>query len=225
MITFDRVTRKFGEHTIALDSISLQIADGEFVFLVGTSGAGKTTLLRLITRDLLPSSGHIHVDSWDVVQLTNKQIPLLRRKVAMIFQDFKVLSDRTVYENVAIALEILGKKEKEIETSVVSTLEVVGLGGKISVFPAQLSAGELQRVSIARAIVGKPGILLADEPTGNLDPKTGWDIIKLLVDINKRNTTIIMATHNMDIVNSMRRRVVSMKHGKVTRDEKIGKYQ
>lgn len=224
MIKFDNVCKKYSFQTVALDKISLSIDDGEFIFLVGPSGAGKTTLLRLITGDLLPTSGRIFMDKVEINKLSANKIPQLRRKITMIFQDFKVLTDRTVFENVSLALEILGLPDKEIHQKVDKTLSLVGLEEKKRHFPSQLSAGELQRVSIARAVVGRPKVLLADEPTGNLDAKNGWDIIKLLTDINKYKTTIIMATHNMDIVNSMKRRVIVLNNGRLIRDQKEGKY-
>lgn len=223
MLQFDKVSKKFGRQ-VALENVTFKIDKGEFVFLVGPSGAGKTTILRLIIKDILPSSGTIKLDNIDIINLPPNKIPLLRRKVGMIFQDFKVLPDRTIFENVAVALEILGKNNSEIENSVKEVLALVGLSEKRNYFPAQLSAGELQRASIARAIIGKPNILLADEPTGNLDPKTGWDILKVLNEVNKRGTTVIMATHNVDIVNSMDKRVIRVVKGKVTKDEVKGKY-
>lgn len=223
MLHFEGVTKKFGQQ-IAVDNISFKIDKGEFVFLVGPSGAGKTTILRLIIRDILPTNGVIKVDDFDVVNLPSNKIHLLRRKVGMIFQDFKILFDRTVFENVAVALEILGKDSHEIETAAKEILKLVGLWEKRSYFPAQLSAGELQRASIARAVIGKPEVLLADEPTGNLDPKTGWDILKILNEINKQGTLIFMATHNVDVVNSMDKRVIKVAHGKIIKDQKKGKY-
>lgn len=224
LITFDTVSKLYGNKTKALDTVSFEINKGEFVFLVGTSGAGKTTILRLLIRNLLASSGKIVVDGQDVAKLTKSQVPLLRRKIGMIFQDFKILSDRTVYENVSIALEILGKPQHEIDRKVKEVLNLVGLTDKTYLFPIQLSAGELQRAAIARAIVAGPKILLADEPTGNLDPTTSWEILKILKEVNKLGTTILMATHNMDVVNSMRKRVIAMKKGKIVKDEKHGKY-
>lgn len=224
MVKFDKVSKRFGHKLLALDNISVEIASGEFAFLVGPSGAGKTTFLRLLTRDLMPSSGHVYVDKWDLAKLSQGKIPLLRRMITMVFQDFKVLSDRTVFENVAVTLEIQSLPQTEIATSVEEVLDLVNLQKKVKLFPAQLSAGELQRVSIARAVVGKPKILLADEPTGNLDPQIGWEIIRLLGKINKRGTTVIMATHNIDIVNSLKRRVIELRQGKMVRDEQAGKY-
>lgn len=223
MLDFSKVTKKFGIST-ALDNISFTIESGEFVFLVGPSGAGKTTILKLIINDMVPTSGKITFDGRDITKLSSSQTPYLRRKIGMIFQDFKVLNDRTILENVSVALEILGKNKSEITTQSFTVLKLVGLGGKADFFPAQLSAGELQRVAIARAVVGNPKVLLADEPTGNLDPKTGWDILKLLNSINKKGTTIIMATHNADIVNSMDKRVIKLSAGRMVKDDKKGKY-
>jgi len=224
LIEFDEVNKSFNNNVMALEGVTFAIDKGEFVFLVGPSGAGKTTVLRLITRGLLPTTGRIKVGDMDVVELPVKQIPLLRRQVGMIFQDFKVLMDRTIFENVAIALEILGKSKEEIRRKVKEVLHVVNLSDKAEFFPIQLSAGELQRSSIARAIVGGPPVLLADEPTGNLDPTSSWEVLKILREINKLGTTVIMATHNVDIVNSMRKRVIALKKGKIVKDEKQGKY-
>jgi cell division transport system ATP-binding protein len=224
MIRFEHTSKKYGTQTVALDDISAQIAEGEFVFLIGPSGAGKTTLLRLLIRDILPSDGSVYVDDWEISTLPQHQIHLLRRKVGMIFQDFKVLPDRTVFENVAVGLEILGKSQNEIEKGVNDILELVLLSDKKDQFPVQLSAGELQRTGIARAIVGGPKILLADEPTGNLDPQTSWEILNILEQINKIGTTVVMATHNAGIVNEMKRRTITLKQGKIVSDEMKGKY-
>lgn len=225
IIKFDEVSKLYGSGTKALDDVTFGVERGEFVFLVGTSGAGKTTILRLLIRNLLPSSGKVFVESEDVTILPKNHIPLLRRKIGMIFQDFKILPDRTVHENVSIALEILGRPISETNRKVKEVLMLVGLENKAKLFPLQLSAGELQRTAIARAIVSGPKILLADEPTGNLDPTTSWEILKILRQINKLGTTIIMATHNTDIVNSMKKRVIVMKKGKIVKDEKEGKYR
>lgn len=223
MLVFNSVSKKFGKN-IALESASFEIKNGEFVFLVGNSGAGKTTILRLIIKDILPSQGSIQLDDLNIVKLPIKKLHLLRRRIGMIFQDFKILTDRTIFENVAVALEIFGKHNLEIQDRVKKVLHLVGLANKMNYFPIQLSAGELQRAAIARAIVGKPGIVLADEPTGNLDPKTGWDILKVLNEINRQGTTIIMATHNVDIVNSMIKRVIKLSKGKIVKDQLKGKY-
>lgn len=224
MIRFDHVTKTFAGHISALSDISVEIKDGEFVFLIGPSGAGKTTLLRLIIRDMLPTSGTIHVDEWNVAKVSVSDVYLLRRRVGTVFQDFKLLTDRTVFENVALGLEILGKNEKETHRRVRDILDLVGLADKRNNFPVQLSAGEMQRTGIARAIVGGPGILLADEPTGNLDPTTSWDILDILNEIQKIGTTIIMATHNAGIVNHLRKRTITLEHGNLIHDEEKGKY-
>jgi cell division transport system ATP-binding protein len=224
MIRFNHVEKKYPGHEIALSDITVSIPDGEFVFLIGPSGAGKTTFLRLLIRDLVPSAGTIHVDETDIGKLPGSQIHNLRRKIGTVFQDFKLLTDRTVYENVALGLEILGKNEKEIHTRVTDVLELVGLTGKKKSFPVQLSAGEMQRTGIARAIVGGPTILLADEPTGNLDPETSGEILDILNEINKIGTTVIMATHNATIVNELKKRTIALQEGKLVSDEAKGRY-
>lgn len=224
MIRFDHVTKQYPGRVHALSDVTVNIPDGEFVFLIGASGAGKTTMLRLLIRDLLPTTGHIHVDNWHVNELAVPKIHMLRRKIGTVFQDFKLLIDRTVFENVALGLEILGKSDKEIHTRVTDVLELVGLSGKRNSFPLQLSAGEMQRTGIARAIVGGPSILLADEPTGNLDPETSWEILDILNEINKIGTTILMATHNANIVNNFKKRTITLHEGKLVGDEAHGKY-
>lgn len=224
MIKFDHISKLYSQDAHALDDVTAEIQDGEFVFLIGPSGAGKTTLLRLLLRDLVPTSGKIYVDDWELSSMPKNNIHLLRRKIGMVFQDFKLLTDRTVFENVAIGLEILGKKKHELEKGVGDILELVSLSKKRNLFPLQLSAGELQRVSIARALVAGPKILLADEPTGNLDPKTAWEILDILKEVNNIGTTIIMATHNVGIVNEMKKRTIALKHGKIVSDEEKGRY-
>lgn len=224
MISFDHVTKLYGE-THALSDVSVTIQDGEFVFLIGPSGAGKTTFLKLLTREILPTKGNIMLDDWKINTLSNSGIHLLRRRVGVVFQDFKLLTDRTVFENVALALEIIGKDDHEIARDVNKVLELVGLEGKKHLFPQQLSAGELQRTSIARTIVGGPSVLLADEPTGNLDPETSWEILDILQEINDIGTTVIMATHNAGIVNDLKKRTITLEHGGVVSDETRGKYQ
>lgn len=225
MIRFIHVSKHYGGHTKALSDVSVEIENGEFVFLIGSSGAGKTTFLRLLIQDLLPTSGDVFLDELKVNEMPKSKVYLMRRKVGTVFQDFKLLSDRTVHENVALGLEILGKKEPEIEKDVADVLELVSLTHKRHLFPQQLSAGELQRTSIARAIVGGPAVLLADEPTGNLDPDTSWQILEILQEINKLGTTVIMATHNANIVNHLRKRTVTLDQGKIINDETKGKYQ
>lgn len=224
MILFENLSKKFGS-TTALDDISLEIKQGEFVFLVGPSGAGKTTLLRILTREVIPTSGTVVVNKMDLTKLKSKEIPNLRRKVGVVFQDFKLLDDRTVFEQVALSLEVLGKSNSEIAKAVEHTLKLVEIWDKRNLFPRQLSGGEAQRTAIARAVVGKPDIVLADEPTGDLDPKTAWGVIQLLNEINSWGTTILMATHNQEIVNTLKRRVISLKAGKVVKDSKEGKYE
>lgn len=219
MILLDRVTKTYGKvATPALDRISLHVEPKEFVIVVGQSGAGKTTLLRLLTREEKPSSGKIIVGGIDYDKLKDREIPLLRRKIGVVFQDFKLLSNRTVFENIAFALEIVGATNHEIRATVPKVLEIVNLRGKEKRMPAELSGGERQRVAIARAIVRQPKILIADEPTGNLDPKHAWDVIKVLEKINHYGTTVLLTTHNQDIVNKLKRRVVTIQHGQVASD-------
>lgn len=224
MITFNNVSKYYPGKVPGLIDVAVEIPDGEFVFLIGPSGSGKTTFLRLLIRDLLPSTGEVRIDNHDISKFTNANIHLLRRKVGIVFQDFKLLLDRTVYENVAMVLEILGKPQKDIESGVMNVLELVGLSHKKNVFPLQLSAGEMQRTSIARAIVGGPKILLADEPTGNLDPETAWGIMDILSEVNSLGTTVIVASHNAEIVNKMRKRTFTIHQGKIVRDEAKGHY-
>jgi cell division transport system ATP-binding protein len=224
MIRFDNVSKHFLGQKNALSNVTVTIADGEFVFLIGPSGAGKTTLLRLLLRDIIPTSGAVYLDDADITAWPKSKIYLLRRKVGMIFQDFKLLTDRTIYENVAIGLEILGKPQPEIEKGVTDVLNLVGLADKIHLFPVQLSAGELQRASIARAIVAGPKVLLADEPTGNLDPQTAADIFEILQEVNKIGTTVIIATHNATIVNELKKRTIILRDGAVVSDEQKGRY-
>ena len=230
MILLDRVTKVYGKTAEgagkpALNRISVHVSAGEFVILVGTSGAGKSTLLKLLTREEKPSSGKIVVGGIDYDTLKDKHIPLLRRKIGVVFQDFKLLPNRTVFENIAFALEIAGMTSREIKSTVPKVIELVGLSGKEKNFPHQLSGGERQRVAIARAVVRQPKILIADEPTGNLDPKHSWEIVKLLEKINKYGTTVLLTTHNVDIVNRLKRRVITIDHGKVTSDQAKGTYK
>ncbi len=223
MITFNNVSKYYPGRIPGLIDVTVEIPAGEFMFLIGPSGS-KTTFLRLLIRDLLLSKGSITVDNEDISNYTEKNIHLLRRKVGIVFQDFKLLLDRTVFENIAMVLEILGKPEADIERGVMNVLELVGLGDKRNFFPLQLSAGEMQRTSIARAIVGGPKILLADEPTGNLDPETAWGIIEILKEVNDLGTTVIIASHNADIVNKMKKRTLTIHHGSIVRDEVKGHY-
>lgn len=225
MIKFEKVTKKHKNGTIAVSNIDLKVEDGEFIFLTGPTGAGKSTLIRLLIRDLLPTEGSIKVDEFEVEKLPKKKIPHLRRKIGVIFQELKLLTDRTVHENIAIALEVLGNKQDEIKKSVEEILDMVGLKGFEEKFPLQLSGGELRRTAIARAIIKKPKILLADEPTADLDPVASWEIIKIMNEINKTGTTIIMATHNLEVVNSSGKRVITLDKGRILKDQKNGKYE
>lgn len=219
MILLDRVSKKYGKKGVALDKVSFFIEPKEFVVLVGSSGAGKSTILKLLTREEKETSGKIVVGGVDYADLKEKDIPLLRRKIGTVFQDFKLLPKRTVFENIAFAMEIVGMGNKEIKNTVPKVIELVGLAGKERHYPDQLSGGEQQRVAIARAVVRQPKILIADEPTGNLDPKHSWDIVKLLEKINQHGTTVIMTTHNQEILNKLNRRVIKLDHGRVVSDQ------
>lgn len=219
MILLDRVTKTYNRDLgSALDRVSIHVEPKEFVIVVGQSGAGKTTLLRLLTREERPTSGKIIIGGVDYDKLKDKDIPLLRRKIGVVFQDFKLLSNKNVYENVAFALEIVGVSNKEIRNTVPKVLSIVNLKGKEKRMPHELSGGERQRVAIARAIVRQPRILIADEPTGNLDPKHAWDVIAVLEKINRYGTTVLLTTHNQDIVNKLKRRVITISDGKVVSD-------
>lgn len=220
MITFEKVSKKFGTGVFALSDVSLAVDKGELVFLVGPTGSGKTTILRLLIRDILPTEGNIVVNGWDVVNLPKSNLSALRKKVGVIFQDLKLLFDRTVSENVSLPLEVVGKKPEEAAKLVDDVLEQVGLLDHKDKFPVQLSGGELQKVAIARALILSPEIILADEPTGNLDNDTSWEIVNILTDINKKGTTIVMATHNEDVVKTLGKRVVYIEKGKIVKDEK-----
>ncbi len=226
MILLDRVTKTYkGASAPALSRVSIHVEPKEFVIVVGQSGAGKTTLLRLLTREEKPTSGKIIVGGVDYDKLRDRNIPILRRKIGVVFQDFKLLPNKSVFENVAFALEIVGASNHEIKTTVPRVLEIVNLKGKEKNMPNQLSGGERQRVAIARAIVRQPRILIADEPTGNLDPKHAWDVIKVLEKINRYGTTVLLTTHNAEIVNKLKRRVITIKNGKVVSDKANAKYE
>lgn len=225
MISFQNVSKKFSTTITALEDVNLEIKKGEFVFLVGPSGAGKSTLLRMLAREYFPSSGSITVDNFDISKLKPSEIPIYRRKIGFVFQDFKLLDDRTVLENVALALQVRQVPEQEIAKEVERTLKLFEIWDRRNLFPRQLSGGEAQRTAIARAIIGKPEVLLADEPTGDLDPQTAWSVLQLLGEINSWGTTVVMATHNKEIVDAQKRRVVSLKHGKITKDKMEGKYE
>lgn len=225
MIQYKDVSTIYGDAFIALSKINLEIKDGEFVSIVGPAGAGKSTLLRLLTRELRPSKGKVIVDEVNLEELSDAEIPLLRRKIGTVFQDFKLLTSKNAFENVAFALEVCGAPREHIETDVPKVLGIVGLADKIKNFPHQLSGGEKQRLAIARALIHRPHIILADEPTGNLDLVNSYDVLKLLQKINDLGTTVVMVTHNRDIVNAVGKRVITMEMGKIVRDQvEQGKY-
>lgn len=225
MIVFQKVTKIFPDGTQALEQVSCQIKKGEFVFFIGPSGAGKTTIMKLLRRELLANEGTVIVKDKNLAEMENKEVPFLRRQVTMCFQDFKLLSDQTVQENIALSLEVAGLKEEEVEKRVAETLKNVGLEKKGGFFPLQLSGGELQRVGIARAIVAKPEVLLADEPTGNLDPESAFEILKLFKEINLSGATVLVATHNTELVNKFEERVIALSKGKIVNDTSKGKYE
>lgn len=225
MIRFDEVTMVYAPGARpALDSVSIEVKREEFVFLVGKSGSGKSTFLQLVMREIKASSGKVWVLGQDVSQLSNWAVPKLRRQIGTVFQDFRLLPSKTVFENVALAMQVIGKPRHAIETAVPDALELVGLSGKEKRLPHELSGGEEQRVAIARAMVNRPELLLADEPTGNLDPDTSLGIMRLLDRINRTGTTVVMATHDADIVNQMRKRVIELHDGDVVRDQARGVY-
>lgn len=224
MINFKNVTKKFPDGTVATNNVSFEISDGEFVFLVGPSGAGKSTILKMLLKDVIPTSGEISIDEHNLSKISGQKVLDLRRKVGFVFQDLKLLPDRNLVENVALSLWVLGKNEKEIQAETAEKLKLVGLDKKGQFFPAQLSGGELQRAAIARALAGDPKYLIADEPTGNVDEANGWKIMKILDKVNKMGVTIIMATHNIEIVDTMDKRVIRIEDGHMISDKK-GKYR
>lgn len=224
IITLENVSKAYATGAPALNGVDLHINRGEFVFIVGDSGSGKSTLIKLLLRELTPTSGYINVMGYDLVKIRHRKIPKFRRNLGIVFQDFRLLKDRNVYENVAFAQRIIQVSNKEIKRNVPSILATVGLAGKYKAKPRQLSGGEQQRVALARALINKPTILLADEPTGNTDPKNSWEIMKLLEQINENGTTVLVVTHNREIVNSMQKRVVTMKKGIIVSDEERGGY-
>ncbi len=224
MINFYNVFKIYSNGAKGLNDVSLTIHKGEFVFLVGPSGAGKTSLIKIIFREELPTRGQVLFNGKNIARLRGREIPYLRRKIGMVFQDFRLLPQKTVFENVSFALEVTGASSREIRSRVPAVLERVGLPEKAGVLPSQLSGGEQQRVCIARAIANSPAVLIADEPTGNLDPDTAWELMKLLGEINNSGTTVIMATHAREIVDSMKKRVVALSEGRIARDEECGVY-
>ena len=225
MIHLNEVTKIYKPNgVVALDKVSLDIERGEFVFIVGTSGSGKSTLMKLLMHEEIATSGSVVVNGKDVTKLKPKEVPYLRRALGVIFQDYRLLEDKTVYENVAFAMQVIEAPRRIMQRSVNTVLDIVGLREKFKSFPSQLSGGEQQRVAIARAIVNDPRIVIADEPTGNLDPETSWDIMDIFQRINAAGTTIVMATHDKTIVDQMQRRVIAIAGGKITRDEARGVY-
>lgn len=224
MIQFQDVSKTYSNGAVALRNITIHIGKGEFAFLVGPSGAGKTTFMKLIIRRELPTSGQVIVGHKNIAKMKAGEVPYFRRNIGFIFQNFELLPNKTVFENVSFALEVIEASQREIQRQVPAVLELVGLREKGAIFPAELSGGEQQRVALARAIVNRPHLLLADEPTGNLDPDTSWGLMDLLLEINKRGTTVIMSTHNKGIVDRMRRRVIALENARLIRDAQKGVY-
>ena len=224
MIEFKDVTKEYSKGIAALNGVNLKIEKGEFAFIVGDSGSGKSTLIRLLLKELDPTSGSIIVNGQNLNRLKHRKIPQYRRHLGVVFQDFRLLKDRNIYENIAFALRVTETSPRIIKQNVPAALSLVGLAQKYKAFPKELSGGEQQRVAIARAIVNEPAILLADEPTGNLDPTNSWEIMKLLEEANERGTTVLVVTHNQEIVNEMKKRVITMKKGVIVSDEQKGGY-
>jgi len=224
MIEMQNVYKTYPNGVKAINGISIKINQGEFAYIVGPSGAGKSTFIKMMYREEKPSSGNIIVNGANVAKIKDSRVPIFRRHIGVVFQDFKLLPKLTVYENIAFALEVIEQSPEEIKKRVLEVLELVKLKGKMDSFPDELSGGEQQRVSIARSIVSSPKVVIADEPTGNLDPETSWEIMDIFEEINKRGTTILMATHNREIVNAIRKRVIAIENGNVVRDEVRGEY-
>jgi cell division transport system ATP-binding protein len=224
MISFQGVSKHYGNEDPALDNVTFKIAPNEFVSVVGRSGAGKSTVIKMITGEERPTKGRVFVDSIEVTKLKPTGMPMLRRKIGTIFQDFRLLPQKTAFENIAFALEAAGRPQWEIDQFVPQLLDMVGLKDRAGNFPHQLSGGEKQRVAIARALINRPDLIVADEPTGNLDPINTWDIIKLLLRINELGTTVILATHDKEIINSLSKRVISLDKGRIIRDEQGGRF-
>ncbi len=222
MIEFKNVSKKYGTGTVAVENANFKIDKGEFAFLIGDSGSGKSTMIKMMLKEEDPTSGNIIINGRDITNLKANKVPYLRRSMGIVFQDFRLLPDKTVYDNVAFAMYVVKASQKHIKRQVPMVLSLVGLSQKAKMYPNELSGGEQQRVALARAIVNNPSMLIADEPTGNLDPNTAWDIMGLLNDINMRGTTVVVATHAKDIVDRMNRRVIRIDHGNIVRDEKGG---
>ena len=225
MIVLKDVSTIYDDGLMALSGVNLRVDHGEFVSLVGPSGAGKSTLLRLLTREIVPQRGEVILDSVDLATLSDSEVPVLRRKIGTVYQDFKLLANKNAFENVAFAMEVCGAEEEQVQDDVPKVLNIVGLSDKTNNFPHQMSGGEKQRLAIARALIHRPRIILADEPTGNLDLVNTYDVVKLLMKINELGTTVILATHNREVVNAIGKRVITMEKGKIVRDQVVnGKY-
>lgn len=224
MLKMTDVSKVYPGGSVALQNVDIHIEPGEFVFVVGPSGAGKSTFIKMLFREVLPTTGSIFVNGVDILSLTPKEIPYMRRQLGIIFQDYRLLPDRTVYENVAFAMQVIETPHRKIKRRVLNVLELVGLRHRANAYPNELSGGEQQRIAIARAIVNDPILVIADEPTGNLDPETSWDIMEIFKEINASGTTIVMATHDKEIVDAMGKRVVAIEHGNIVRDEASGVY-
>ena len=224
MIHMNNVYKKYPNGVVAVNGISVDIGQGEFVYVVGPSGAGKSTFIKLMYREEVPTSGEVIINGFNTANMKRKEVPLFRRQLGVVFQDFKLLPKLTVYENVAFALEVIEEQPKTIRKRVMEVLELVGLKHQVRMFPSELSGGEQQRVSIARSIVNMPKVVIADEPTGNLDPETSWEIMRIFEEINTRGTTVVMATHNREIVNKIRKRVITIDGGMIVRDVFGGDY-
>lgn len=224
MIIFDKISKSYESKNISIHNIDLKIEKGEFVILIGPSGAGKTTLLRLLLAEEKPTTGSLYFDTINIHKLRRSDIPKYRQRIGVVFQDYKLLEDKTVYENVSFAMEMIGKTDSEIKVDVPYALELVGLENKGYSFPHQLSGGEQQRLAIARAIINQPDVLIADEPTGSLDPEASKNVLNILNKINDLGTTVILATHDRDVVDASKRRIIKVEHGRITRDDKNGGY-
>ena len=224
MLIMSDVSKVYPGGSMALQDVNVHIEPGEFVFVVGPSGAGKSTFIKMLFREVLPTTGSIFVNGMDILSLSPKEIPFMRRQLGIIFQDYRLLPDRTVYENVAFAMQVIEAPHRKIKRQVMNMLDLVGLRHRANAYPNELSGGEQQRIAIARAIVNDPVFVIADEPTGNLDPETSWDIMEIFKEINDTGTTIVMATHDKEVVDAMGKRVIAIEHGRIVRDEKEGVY-
>ena len=224
MLKMTDVSKVYPGGSVALQNVDIHIEPGEFVFVVGPSGAGKSTFIKMLFREVLPTTGSIFVNGMDILSLSPKEIPFMRRQLGIIFQDYRLLPDRTVYENVAFAMQVIEAPHRKIKRQVMNMLDLVGLRHRANAYPNELSGGEQQRIAIARAIVNDPVFVIADEPTGNLDPETSWDIMEIFKEINDTGTTIVMATHDKEVVDAMGKRVIAIEHGRIVRDEKEGVY-